>query len=274
MNEIRAWIERHSEDGFAFSVVAAIVVFVVGVLLSRLASWVVRRVVGPHTTPQHLMVLQRLISWSILGLAGASALNQVGIDISVLLGAAGILTVAIGFASQTSASNLISGMFLLVERPFVIGDVIEVDGRTGEVVSIDWLSVKLRTFDNVLVRVPNESLLKSSIRNLTYFPIRRYDLQLAVAYDTDLDALDALLHQVASEHPHVLDEPKTMILFQRFGDSSIDVQLSVWATQERHLEVRNTLPRRVKRAFDAAGIEMPFPQRVVRHIRDTASTGD
>lgn len=273
MTALQAWIEQHSEQGFLFAVAAAVFVFAVGVLLSRLASFVVRRVFGPHTSPQHLMVLQRFVSWTILGLAGASALHQVGIDITVLLGAAGVLTVAIGFASQTSASNLISGLFLLVERPFVIGDVIEVDGRTGEVVSIDWLSVKLRTFDNVLVRVPNESLLKTSLRNLTYFPIRRYDLQLSVGYDTDLEQLREVLERVAQDHPHVLDEPKAQVMFQRFGESAIDVQLSAWATQDRYLEVRNTLPVRVKRAFDAAGIEIPYPQRVVRHLAAPPTSG-
>ena len=107
------------------------------------------------------ILLKRAIFYGIMILMSMSALRELGFDLSVILGAAGILSVAIGFASQTSASNLISGLFLMMERPFSIGDVIRVEQTTGEVISIDLLSVKIRTFDNLYVRVPNESMIKT-----------------------------------------------------------------------------------------------------------------
>jgi hypothetical protein len=106
-------------------------------------------------------------------------MRQLGFDFTVLLGAAGIVTVAIGFASQTSASNLISGLFLVWRRRSGIGDIVTVDGVTGEVLSVDLLSTKLRTFDNLQVRIPNETMVKARITTLNRFPLRRVDLTSA-----------------------------------------------------------------------------------------------
>ena len=115
-----------------------------------------------------------------------SALRELGFKLSVLLGAAGVLTVAVGFASQTSASNIISGLFLLGERPFSVGDVIRVGSTTGEVLSIDLLSAKLRTFENLFVRIPNETLIKSEVTNLSRLPVRRLDLKIGIAYKEEV----------------------------------------------------------------------------------------
>jgi small-conductance mechanosensitive channel len=188
---------------------------------------------------------------------------ELGFDLSVLLGAAGILTVAIGFASQTSASNVISGLFLLGERPFAVGDVIRVGGTTGEVLSVDLLSVKLRTFDNLFVRIPNETMIKSEVTNLRRFAIRRVDLQVGVAYKEDLREVREVLLEVANRNPLCLEEPAPLIIFQGYGDSSINHQFSVWAKTENFLELRNSIPVEIKEAFDEHGIEIPFPHRTL-----------
>ncbi|MFT6270035.1 MAG: small-conductance mechanosensitive channel [Alphaproteobacteria bacterium] len=126
-------------------------------------------------------------------------MKELGFDLSVVLGAAGIFSVAIGFASQTSASNLISGLFLMMERPFSVGDIIRVESTTGEVISIDLLSVKIRTFDNLFVRIPNESRIKTQVTTLTRFPIRRADLQIGIAYKEDIERVKEILNNVATK---------------------------------------------------------------------------
>ncbi|HSH70842.1 MAG TPA: mechanosensitive ion channel family protein, partial [Deferrisomatales bacterium] len=172
-----------------------------------------------------------------------------------------VLTVAVGFASQTSASNIISGLFLMVEEPFVVGDLIRVGDTTGEVLSIDLLSVKLRTFDNLFVRVPNESMVKSEVTTLTRFPIRRADLKIGVAYKEDIARVREVLMAVADENPLCLMEPKPLFIFLGYGESSLDIQFSVWAKRENFLDLRNGIYEEIKLAFDAAGIEIPFPHR-------------
>ncbi|WP_290651325.1 mechanosensitive ion channel family protein [Aquisalimonas sp.] len=237
----------------------ALIILVVGWALARVVSRAVGRVLTLHLDIHQTTLLRRVVFYVIFGLVIASALHQLGFKLGVLLGAAGILTVAIGFASQTSASNLISGLFLIAERPFQIGDFVQIGDTAGEVLAIDLLSVKLRTRDNLFVRVPNETLVKTQVTNYSRFPIRRYDLQVGVAYKEDLTRVKGVLESVADSNPLCLQEPKPQVFFQGFGNSSVDLQFSVWGLRENFLELRNTLPLEIKQAFDEQGIEIPFP---------------
>ncbi|CAN5773796.1 mechanosensitive ion channel family protein [soil metagenome] len=235
---------------------------IVGVVLARGARYAINR--SAHTlSPQQKQLLSRIAYYGILTLFFVSAMRQFGFDFTVLLGAAGIVTLAIGFASQTSASNLISGLFLVLERVVQIGDIVSVDDVTGEILTVDLLSTKIRTFDNLLVRIPNETMVKARITTLNRFPIRRVDLRVGVAYHSDLGAVQRTLFAVAHANPNCLDEPGPLLISQGFGDSSIDYQFSVWAKTDQFLTVRNSVTREIKEAFDAAGIEIPFPQRVL-----------
>ncbi len=242
-----------------WAVTRAIIVVIVGLVIAKLASSGLTTIASKKIDPHRTMVLKRGSYYLILILFLVTALHQLGFNLSVLLGAAGIFSVAIGFASQTSASNLISGLFLVAERPFTVGDVIRVGTTTGEVLSIDPLSVKLRTFDNLFVRIPNESLIKSEVTTLSRFPIRRADLLVGVAYKEDLKKVRAILEAVADKNPLCLEEPKPRYIFQGFGDSSLDIQFSVWAKRENFLDLKNTIYEEIKTAFDEQGIEIPFP---------------
>lgn len=239
------------------------VLLIGGTLAARLAGGAVGRVATRRFGASQGILARRVVWYGLLFLVLASVMRQLGLDLGVLLGAAGILTVAIGFASQTSASNLISGMFLLAERPFTVGDVIMVGQTTGEVIAIDLLSVKMRTFDNLLVRIPNETLLKSEIRNMTRYPIRRVDIMLSVAYREDLERVRDVLFAVADDHPLCLDEPRPMFLFNGFADSALSIQFSAWAARENFFALKTALHIEIKKAFDREGIEIPFPQRVI-----------
>ena len=237
----------------------ATLILIGGYLLARMVSRAAGRVLALHLDVHQSTLLRRVLFYGILGLVFASALHQLGFRLGVLLGAAGILTVALGFASQTSASNLISGLFLIAERPFQIGDMVQIGATVGEVLAIDLLSVKLRTRDNLFVRVPNETLVKTEVTNFSRFPIRRFDLQLGVAYKEDVTRVKGVLEAVADANPLCLEEPRPQLFFQQFGNSSVDLQFSVWALRENFMELRNGLPLEVKSAFDKQGIEIPFP---------------
>jgi len=242
----------------------AALVLVFGLILARLISAAIYRglvgAMGPHTAT----TARRMVSYALYGIVVTAVLHQLGFNLGVLLGAAGLATVAIGFAAQTSTSNLVSGLFLVAERPFEIGDTIRVGSTTGQVLSIDLLSVKLRTFDNLFVRVPNESLIKGEITNLSRFPIRRADLKIGIAYKEDLPAVHKLLTRIADANPLVLYEPRPLIIFQGFGDSSVNLQFSIWAARENFLAVQNELAARILQAFAEEGIEIPFPQRAIQ----------
>jgi small-conductance mechanosensitive channel len=241
--------------------VRAMLWLAVGLMIASSARRLTLRVLATEGDAQRGMIFSRATYYVVMGLTATSVLKELGFDLSVLLGAAGIVTVAVGFASQTSASNLISGLFLIAERPVGIGDVIQVGVTTGEVLAIDLLSVKLRSFDNLFVRIPNETLVKSEVRPLTRFPVRRLDLEIGVAYKADLEKVREVLFDLADRNPLCLDEPKPLFLLEGFGDSAIQLLFAPWATRENYLELKNTVQLDIKRRFEEEGIEIPFPQR-------------
>jgi len=243
--------------------VRTVAIALAGFVVARLVSGAVIRVLGKRLDRQQLPILRRILYYGILLLFLMSALRELGFDLSVLVGAAGILTVAVGFASQTSASNLISGLFLIAERPFAVGDTIKVGEFTGEVLAIDLLSIKLRTFDNLYVRIPNEQMIKTEVINLTKFPIRRVDIAVGVAYREDLGLVKAMLLRLADRHPLCLEEPRPIVYFAGFGESSIDLKLLVWTRRENYLELWNSLHEQIKLEFDRNGVEIPFPNRTI-----------
>jgi small-conductance mechanosensitive channel len=199
------------------------------------------------------------VRWLGWGIVLVLVMNQFGFKLGALLGAAGVLGVAIGFASQTSLSNVISGLFLVAEQPFKIGDILKVGDTTGQVLEIGALSVKIRMFDNNVVRIPNETLLKNEFTNMTHFPLRRVDLQVGVAYKENLDRVRQALLETVLEEPLCLREPEPLFVHKGFGASSIDMQVSVWVEKEKYLEARNAMYQRIKERFDRDGIEIPFP---------------
>ena len=240
---------------------AAILIVFVGLFLARRASAALTKL--PNLDIQQKLILKKFSYYALATLVIAAALNQLGFDLKVILGAAGVLTVAVGFAAQTSASNLISGLFLMIDRPFSIGDAVEVDSVKGEVLSIDLLSTKIRTFDNRLVRVPNETMVKSNITNLSYFPLRRVDMKFGVGYSASIMKVRDILLDISSRNPLVLDEPEPLFIFEGFGASSQDVFFAVWTLRENYADVQNSMLGEIKARFDREGIEIPFPTRTL-----------
>ncbi|MES2855753.1 MAG: mechanosensitive ion channel family protein, partial [Bdellovibrionota bacterium] len=195
---IQEWLREISQlitKQHIFNLMWATILMIGGMFIARKAESAVSRL--SQLDFQQRILFSRFAKYGIFMLAAAAALNQLGFDLKVILGAAGVLTVAIGFAAQTSASNLISGIFLMVERPFVVGDAIKVADLSGTVVSVDLLSSKIRTFDNLMVRIPNETLVKSNITNFSYFPIRRADISVGVSYSSIIERVEEILRDVA-----------------------------------------------------------------------------
>ena len=255
------FFQRILADPAALLRPAALVVFGVPAIL--LVSRWVQRWVTYNSTPQRGLVVGRLLTYAgLLGLA-VTVLAQLGFNLAPLLGAAGILGIAIGFASQTSVSNLISGFCIMGEQPFVVGDVVQVAGREGTVLSIDMLSVKLRTFDNTFIRIPNETLVKSEVVTMTRFPVRRINVYLGVAYKEDLERVKSVLFDTARANPDILMEPEPVFVFKGFGDSSLDILFGAWTVREKWLQAKNAIHIEIKRALDDAGIEIPFPHRTL-----------
>lgn len=252
-------LDRLQEQKLLLSLVrVGILVLIVLPLLFVLSNWV-RVYATKRLSAQQGMVLSKTIFYTGLVVIVFAVLGEFGFKLSHLLGAAGIIGIAVGFASQTTASNFISGFFLMAEKPFEVNDIVTVGGTTGIVMSIDMLSVKLRTFDNRYVRIPNETLIRTEVTNVTRFPIRRVDLDIGVAYREDIGRVREVLLDIAHNNPLCLVDPEPLVIFTGFGSSSLDMKLLVWATKADWLGLKNSMAEEIKQRFDAEGIEIPFP---------------
>lgn len=239
----------------------AILILVVGLFIARRASAMIGNL--SRLDLQQRLVFQKASYYSLTTLTLAMALNQLGFDLKVLLGAAGVLTVAIGFAAQTSASNLISGLFLMADPPFTLGQTVVVGDITGDVVSIGLLSCRIRTPDNRMVRIPNEAMIRTNIANLSHFPIRRVDLNLFIDYASSIADVRKALQHASDSNPLILDEPKPTFIFSGFSEHSVRVQYQCWTITSHVTEAQNRLFESAKSELEAAHIRLAPAQRVM-----------
>lgn len=247
-----------SEETVQLVLKLAVFIAVALPVIFLLRGWA-RRFFTKKYASHYGMLAGKVVLYSGVIIIIITVMTDLGISLAPLLGAAGIVGIALGFASQTSVSNIISGLFLIAEQPFKVDDIITVNATTGIVMSIDVLSVKLRTFDNQFVRLPNETLIKSEVTNVTRFPIRRLSAKVSVAYKEDIGQVREVLMQVAEKNKYALSEPEPLIVFEAFGTSSIDLSFKVWSLSSEHILLKNTVQEEIKEAFDEHNIEIPFP---------------
>lgn len=235
----------------------------VGLIVVGIVVTLIKKISGKRMDSRTGGFLVKTVQYAGFALILINAFKIANIDLSALLGAAGIAGIALGFAAQTSVSNFISGIFLMYEKTFAEGDVVTVDDTTGVVFSIDALSVKLRTFDNRFVRIPNETLIKTNVINVTRFPLRRQNIKLTVTYDTDIELARTVLMQTAEANPGVLRKPEPFFMVQSFGANGIDLFLGVWFANPDWEQANNGMYVDIKKNFDAAGIEFAYPTMTV-----------
>jgi small-conductance mechanosensitive channel len=214
--------------------------------------------------------IAQVVSNIVLVVGIVIVLENTGIHLAALAVFAGAVGVGVGFGLQNIASNFISGLVILAERPITIGDRVEVAGIVGQVEHIRARSTVIRTNDNIMMIVPNTKFIDSPVTNWTYGDRRvRFRIPVGVAYGSDIAKVRDTLLAVARENPHTLKEPAPSVFLEQFGDSSIDFKLMVWSSEmsARPSRYRSDLNFAIAGKFREAGIEFPFPQRDL-HIRD------
>ncbi|MCF7948069.1 MAG: mechanosensitive ion channel family protein [Spirochaetia bacterium] len=252
------FFSRYFTIEFLHETIQIVLILVIGFLFVRLLNFVVRRSITRNASEQAKAIFHKIITYGGWALITLLVLSELGLRLSALLGAAGVVGIAVGIASQKSLGNIISGFFLMSDKTFEVGDVISVGTKTGVVHSLDLLSIKLRTFDNTLIRIPNDSIISTEITNITRFPIRRMDFKLQVAYKESLPKVKQLLFEAARANPLCLDEPEPFLLFKEFGASGVELQFAVWFEKSDYVSVKNSVFEDIKQSFDKAGIEIPF----------------
>lgn len=199
---------------------------------------------------------------------GLSALEVNIGPVLAVIGAAGFV---IAFALQNSLSNFASGLLMLIYRPFDIGDMINVAGVLGKVESMHLLSTQLRTPDNQLVVVPNNSVWGDVITNVTGITQRRIDLIFGIGYSDDIDKAQQILEDIVKSHELVLEDPEPVVKLHELADSSVNFVCRPWVKPDDYWNVYWDITREVKRRFDAEGVSIPFPQRDVHLYQEPTS---
>ena len=213
--------------------------------------------------------IAQIISNVVLVVGVLIVLENTGIHLGALAVFAGAVGVGVGFGLQNIASNFISGLVILAERPITIGDRVEVAGITGQVQQIRARSTVIRTNDNISMIVPNTKFIDSPVTNWTYGDPRvRFRIPVGVAYGSDIAKVREALLAAGGENPNTLKDPAPSVFLKKFGDNSIDFELVVWSSEmsARPSRYRSDLNFAIEHKFREAGIELPFPQRDL-HIR-------
>jgi len=245
-------------DFLKFLGVAAAVGLTVAIALGiRLA---LRKLVSSKL-PRHIYVpIERIVFYGIIAAGVTAALSPLGIDLTGLLVAGGVMGIVVGFAAQTVVANALSGIFLHIDRPLKLGDPVQVENISGHVIDISIFSTKIKTWDGNIVRIPNDKLFSALITNYTASVARRIEFKIGISYSSDIGKAKEAILRVFNDHPLVLINPPPEVFVDDFGDSAIVLAARCWVPAPLWLRIRKELLELIKKSFDEAGVEIPFPQ--------------
>ena len=267
-NLFMTWIKGHLTWNNLFKMTGGVLVLVIIWIVYRLIVRGIKNSKSPKMNAHKQQMLIHFTQYVFYIVIVLEVLSLFGIKLSALLGAAGIAGVAIGFAAQTSVSNLISGLFVLTEGSIKVGDAVTVDGITGIVDEINLLSIHIHTYDNQMVRIPNSTIINKNFTNISFHPKRRFTAAVSVDYKTDMRAALEALKRAPALCPTVVDDPAPAVWFDGFGASGINLTVAVWFKSADFLQTKNDLFIAIKQVLDEAGIEIPFDQLDVRIKED------
>lgn len=252
------WVKSFATWDNFFKILGVVIFILILWVLYKLIVKGIKKARIPKFDNHKKDITIRFIKYTFYTIITVQILGLFGINLSGLWGAAGIAGIAIGFAAQTSVSNLISGLFVITEGSLKIGDLIEVDAIKGRVDSINLLSVRINTLDNQMVRIPNSKIIDSNLKNISYNKVRRITIDVSISYDTDMEKALEILSTAPALCPTVLQDPAPSAWFDGFGDSGINMVLASWYNEDNFLQTKNDLFMAIKKVFDKARIEIPF----------------
>ncbi|WP_339731479.1 mechanosensitive ion channel domain-containing protein [uncultured Gimesia sp.] len=236
---------------------------------SAVVSWLLERKVRLTQLAENL--ISGTIKNVIFLIGFAVALAALEVDMTPVLAAIGATGLVVGLALQGTLSNLASGLMILINRPFDVGDVVTAGGVTGTVRQMNLVSTTFRTFDNQTIHVPNNSIWNNVITNITANKVRRVDLEFGIGYADDFEQAENIIKEILEDHELVLKDPAAVVVVHALTDSSVNIVCRPWAKTTDWWEVKTTVTREVKRRFDLAGISIPFPQQDI-HVYSVDGT--
>ncbi len=250
--------------------IIALAVFLVFYLLYRVLNFLLARVTRrAGVEPTAATFLLVAVRYVVLIVGVVLALEELGLDVTTILEGLGIVGLALGFAAKDTLSNIIAGFFLFWDKPFVIGDLIEVSDEYGEVRAITMRTTRIVTVDGKLVSIPNSVIVNSKIRSYTMIPHLRLDIDVTIGVNERIDEAREVILDTVRRDERFLKEPPPEVVVITLGDYFVKIALKVWLRDPRiHIPVREELREAIKNALDKSGIVMPYETiELVKHDR-------
>lgn len=268
--DMRALLISNSINFFA-----AVLTLIIGWTVAKLASRWLRFALDkvPHFDDTLKPLLSKLVRYGILAITLIIVLQRFGVETTSLIAVLGAAGIAVGLALQGTLSNVASGAMLLFLRPFQIGDYIVVNSTGGTVREIGLFTTILITPDLVYISMPNTMIFSNTITNYSREPTRRINFTVGIDYNDDIEKAQKIALDLMHGDPRILADPAPMAPVGALGASSVDLIIRCWVPNQLYWDVFFDLQQKVKKSFDANGISIPFPQRVVS-LRDSEALLD
>ena len=261
------WLKGFMTWENLFKLLGALLILFIFWIIYRLIIRGIKKVPERKLSKPRSMIILKFLKYLFYVVVVMYVLSLFGVKLGAIWGAAGIAGVAVGFAAQTSVSNLISGLFVLTEGAIKIGDTIIVDGITGIVDSINLISVTVHTLDNEMVRIPNSTIINTNLMNKSFHTKRRLTVTCPVAYGNDLQLTLETYMKAAESCPTVLKDPQPAVWVNQFCDSGIDITIAVWFDPKDFLQTKSDLHIAIMREKAAVGLETPFNRLDVSMVK-------
>lgn len=246
----------------------ALLIILIGYIISKVVSKFIMRAIQKSNRDEIILNFFHTCLRVGFGIVVAMmALSQLGVNVTSLLAVFTTVSAAIALALKDTLAEIVDGMKIMFSRPFVKGDVIEVDGVTGKIQEISLLYTFLLTLDNKRIVIPNSTMANSRLINYSSEPYRRVDLTFDVGYDCSIDHVKDVIHDVVISNPLCAREQEPFVRLTEYKDSSITFSLRAWTKTENYEEFKFNIVEEIKKKFDEEGIDIPYPQLDV-HIKD------
>jgi small conductance mechanosensitive channel len=266
MDEMIAKIYEYlAESGM--NIVVAIAYLIIGRIVVKLIAKAVEKTMTKARVDATLVGFARgLCNLVLMAIVIIAALDKVGVKTTSFVAVLGAMGLAVGFALQGSLGNFAAGIMLITFKPFKVGDLVEIGGKTGTVTEIHIFNTFLDAPDNVKVIIPNAEVTGSSILNYTANGTRRIDLEIGVSYEDNLQKAAIVMKGVLAEHKLVLAEPESVVAVKELADSCVTFVVRPWVKADDYWDVYFDITEQVKLALDKNGISIPYPQRDIHMI--------
>jgi small conductance mechanosensitive channel len=260
---VQTWISEHALD-WAIQIAIAIAIFVVGRILARMITDLLKRGMTRAKTDAILVGFIGNIAYTLLLIAVVlAALDSLGVNVTSLMVIVGAAGLAVGLALKDSLGNFAAGVMLVIFRPFKIGDFITAGGTSGVVDEIGLFATMMHTPDNQRIIVPNSSIINGNITNVSALPTRRLDLVFGISYDDNIGQARDIIRSVIDADERILKDPEPSIVVGELGDSSVNINVRPWVNSGDYWPIRADLLETIKVRFDEEGITIPYPQQDV-----------